>query len=523
MADDMAGRLAELQKMLEALDKEAVPGVRLVQTFGGWWTALTKSISTSQQSLAAARSGLRRGLTGNTGEGWLDQAGDSFDTRWKLADDSLTPWATAAGMDAGVVGTLNTEITTTRTMVQAAIDAIVAEQANAASAASSGSDSLQDRVRQSNASIASAPLIRAADAAYQAAVAQFKKLDEQFAQVGTSIEEMPPETAWNGPMGTTGQPPATSPAVSPQAPVRSSSPTGPSAPGAPAAPGGPSDAATDPSADPSASSPPGGSAGGDPGSEGGVPTGTEGPGLAGIPPAGTPTLPPGLGNLPPGLGNLPPTPTPPQVPVMPPGVPYPPAASLNPLPPNGKGANPGLGKSVIGAGGKLGAFGSAKYDLGGVDVAKGIQDTTANGPAQAARQMNSRPLPTVQPAPAPPAAATAATAGPAATGASSTPPPMMPPMMGTGGGGTPKPGTAAPVMPGKSKPATGLPGVPPKLRGRSGKNDQAFGVPSVPRRRKAMEAEKADTVQLLDEELWTVEQPAAPSTPAADRKALRNH
>jgi hypothetical protein len=102
---------------------------------------------------------------------------------------------------------------------------------------------------------------------------------------------------------------------------------------------------------------------------------------------------------------------------------------------------------------------------------------------------------------------------------------MMPPMLGGAGEGKPKPGTASPVLQGKGGPKNRMPGVPPKLRGRSGKTDSAngFAVPASTRRSRAVEAEKLDTVQLLDEEVWAVEQPPTPTAPPGNRAKLRNH
>jgi hypothetical protein len=99
-----------------------------------------------------------------------------------------------------------------------------------------------------------------------------------------------------------------------------------------------------------------------------------------------------------------------------------------------------------------------------------------------------------------------------------------------GNSGTkPKPGTSTPALQGKSKPQNRLPGVPPKLRGRSGKADPtsglgSFGAPAAAaagRRRRAETKDQIDTVQLLDEELWAVDGPAAPNTtPTTKRRGF---
>ncbi|GAB2678114.1 hypothetical protein [Kribbella swartbergensis] len=528
--------IAELRRMLQALDQEATPAVGLIRAFTGWWVGFTESIAKAQSGLGAARSGLRGGLVRGGSGGWMDAAGDSFDTRWKLADNSMEPWATAARPDPKVADDLDTDIAETRRVIEAAIAAIQAHQANEAVITSGGPDTADSRMAKSSAIMRSAELLNAAIAAQQAALARFKQLDDHFARVGGEIAALPPNTVWNGPAGSAGQAPATETGPGPQV-----APGGPSTPGGPGGssqmPTGPAatgPAATDPAAPApgaEAQGPAGGPTGGGPtGTPGQMPPQTGGPGLAGS----TPTLTPPATGMP----TVPNLPTPPQVPYAPTpaGVPYLPTAVV---PPAAQTKNPGagLGRSVIGGGGvggggggggggKIGAFGVGKHGIGGVlDSSTGRpENDTSNAPAQAARQLNRGPLPSVPPAPTPPSAgAPAATSSP--VGGSSMPPPMMPPMLGGAGEGKPKPGTASPVLQGKGGPKNRMPGVPPKLRGRSGKTDTAngFAVPASARRSRAVEAEKLDTVQLLDEEVWAVEQPAAPTAPTGNRINLRDH
>jgi len=513
----MADPLGELQRMLDALDREATPAVGLIGAFLGWWNQVTTNLGDAGDRLETINASLRRGDVSGNGEGWLDTAGDSFDTRCDLAVASLAPWSAAKGQDQKTLtDSLTTEVADTRNAILAAIAAIEAHNANEAVINGGSPDTVESRVARSTALSNSAGFLDAAITAQQAAFARFRALDEHFGKVGGDIALLPPNVAWNGPVGTTGHPTVPLPGKTPQ--LVPTGPGGPSAPGGPAAPpADPSQAATDPSPTGPAATPPGESPGEEPGAEPGA-TPSTGPELAGTAPTLTPpgTVP----NLPPGLGNLPTTPGSGVPPLGGGGIPYPPM-TLTPVG-GAKGPKPGAGsgKSVIGGGGggKLGSLGLGKHDFGVDSI--GRADTN-QAPAQAARNMNSRPLPSVPQSPALPAATPAA--GPAPTGASSMPPPMMPPMSGTGGGNGPKPGTAQPVLQGRGKSPSRLPGVPPRLRGRSGKNDQAFKTPAVSRRPKSAETEKLDTVQLLDEELWAVEQPAAATPPVADRTRSRSH
>ncbi|MFF1817248.1 hypothetical protein ACFVWG_08120 [Kribbella sp. NPDC058245] len=275
-----------------------------------------------------------------------------------------------------------------------------------------------------------------------------------------------------------------------------------------AAPGGaPNTAGTDPGqgADPGGAAPedaaPGGApAGADPGA-GGAPTTPEGPGLAGMPTA--PTLPP-----PTTVPMPPPGPTPSPGPVIPPGgiLPItntPPRTNL----PSGVGGGRGGGPS--GLGGLTGGPGGT--GKGGVDP------RTPQGPVRAGQQVQA----TAQPATgAPPAApSSGSTAGTTTAGsAGGAPPPMMPPMAGGGGGGRggkPGGGTIRPINRKRKSQEGETPGVPAGLRGRSGRSlPGAFPmVPATTRRRKDEREKPADTLQLLDEELWTIEE-----TPVSDQQ-----
>ncbi|MEU0091536.1 hypothetical protein [Kribbella sp. NPDC006257] len=486
---------ADLEKLLTALDKEAKPAVSVAKSFTGWWTGLVGALNGAESALAAARNRLRP-------DNWDDDAGNAFDVRWKMADDSLKPWTASAAPKPAVTDGLDQKVVDTRVLLVKAIeDAKAAEAAQAAGT-----------TQQYNAN-GQEPIAAANDSA-KAFIASWKAMLETFLDVGATIGAVPPNVGWNGPTGdTTGLPANANKA--PGNNSRAASPGGPTA-NAPADSSAAQDQAADDAgaetgADPGAADQAGADAGGD--------TGTAlepGTGLAGLPNTPLPITP-----IPPsGPVNLPGAHTPPQLPLIPPpgGIPYPPGTPLPSATKLPKGA--GLGKSVLGGGGGRGALGLGKQHL--PDFSGGTTGDGATGPAQAARQMNSRALPTT---PQPPtAAAPPGSTTPTGTPASSTPPPMMPPGAMGSGNGKPKPGTATPVVQGRGRSQNRLPGVPPKLRGRTGKSDAAnslasFGAPAAAaRRRKAEEKEQVDTVQLLDEELWTVQD--APAPPAVKHGGL---
>jgi hypothetical protein len=92
---------------------------------------------------------------------------------------------------------------------------------------------------------------------------------------------------------------------------------------------------------------------------------------------------------------------------------------------------------------------------------------------------------------------------------------MVPPMAGAGagmagrGGG---PGSGAATRPGPARRRDGrTPGLPAVLSGKAGKaNPDAF---TVRRRQAAAESDIPTTVQLIDEDLWQVEQAPAMDQP----------
>jgi hypothetical protein len=321
------------------------------------------------------------------------------------------------------------------------------------------------------------------------------------------------------------------------------------------APGGPAEAPGDPAG---ASGAPAGAPGGPgalPGGTGGLPGGTGGlPGGTGGLPGGTGGLPglpggPELSRIPP--GGLPTLPVPPgglpTLPVPPGGLPTPPAlpngglslppGGVPPMLPIGPGANgipagnrPGLPSGQLPP---LGAKGLGSVGRGGIDpsVINGLGKggvLSKGGAEQMIPRVGEQTVTPNQPGVGrPPTAATSSPFGTTAAGgvpggAPGGAPggsPMMPPMAGAGagGGGTgrgAKPGVGSGIRPvnRKRKAQNGeTPGVPVGLRGKAGR-DLPGSFPMVPatsRRRKDEREKPAETLQLLDEELWKVEEAEA--------------
>ncbi|WP_270138743.1 hypothetical protein [Kribbella sp. CA-293567] len=311
-----------------------------------------------------------------------------------------------------------------------------------------------------------------------------------------------------------------------------------------------------------------GGVGGLPGGTGGLPGGPGGgPGGLGGSPGGPGGLPGGLGGLPggpgglPGLpgdlaggtelsrispGGLPALPVPPGgIPTPPPlpntGLPVPPPAGLPPLLPinagtsqpnpitNRPGLPPGslppLGKNGLGLPSRGGLDSGLINSLGrggDLDLGKitGSQQTTPRLGDQLIPRVGDQTVAPNQagvgrpPAtPSSPFGTTAAGTGPGGAGA----PPMMPPMAGAGagagGGRGTKPGAASirPVNRRRKGQNDETPGVPVGLRGKAGRDlPGAFPmVPSASRRRRNDRDQPVETLQLLDEELWKVEEAEA--------------
>ncbi|WP_163567594.1 hypothetical protein [Fodinicola feengrottensis] len=209
----------------------------------------------------------------------------------------------------------------------------------------------------------------------------------------------------------------------------------------------------------------------DPSAGGGMPT-TDDPSLQGD--TSTPTLPP-------------PTITPPN-PVPLPNNP----TTLPPFMPLG-----GLGKGLGGGGGPIGGGG------GGVGGGGG-------GPkniAVAASPFKATTAPTVGSAPTLSQSGTGGLSSPTTgVGSAGGIPPMMPMQGGGGAGGGLKSGNGPRAITGRGpKPTSRVPGLPRSLQGKAGSVDRnAFPAPAKPTRRQR--AEDVPTLQLLDEEMWQVDE-----------------
>lgn len=179
---------------------------------------------------------------------------------------------------------------------------------------------------------------------------------------------------------------------------------------------------------------------------------------------------------------------------------------------------------VAGRGGPIGTTGSR-----GRGLRAPVLPTTAVGPVTSLPGRDSGDIPraakvgggitaaSVGKAPSLPAPVQPAAASPGATG---TPPGgVMPPVSPVLGNLQAliqrlKPGTAVPsFFPGG---AAGVPGVPPSLRGRVRRDEDGF-FPALPvvssRYRRDRDSDGPQTVELLDEEIWNVEQHAARPAP----------
>jgi hypothetical protein len=251
---------------------------------------------------------------------------------------------------------------------------------------------------------------------------------------------------------------------------------------------------------------------GDPGQTGqpevpALPTSPGGTGLAGLPTLPPPTLP----TMPSHVGIYPTQP--PNLPPLPGGLPV---GSIGPA--GGlKGKLPPLGAIGGGPGGG-GGVGGGGLGKGRLDLPKLGTDLRTDLPiARAGEQSTAPAQPAVGRPPAAPTGIGGTQSGTTAAGSGGTPPPMMPPgAAGVGGGGRGgKPGAGAirPVNRKRKSQDDETPGVPIGLRGKAGKSLPG-GFPMVPAasRRRKDEREKADTIQLLDEELWQVEEAEAAET-----------
>ncbi|MGZ0149062.1 hypothetical protein ACXJJ3_18470 [Kribbella sp. WER1] len=229
-----------------------------------------------------------------------------------------------------------------------------------------------------------------------------------------------------------------------------------------------------------------------------------GTGLAGLPTLPkAPLVPPSLEQFAP--PNVPMTPTTPAASLPVGGLPLPGVGGGRGI--GGGGLGGGLGGGI--GGGVGGGIGHGKSDLPKAGV------VGLNGDKQIARageQLTPQSAPTGGRAPgSPTGSGLAGTPGSGAGGGGGVPP-MMPPGAGAagmgGGGRSSTSGTAGTIRPAarkRDRQSEETPGVPTGLRGKAGKDlPGAFPVAPANTRRRQEKA-PVETLQLLDEDLWKVE------------------
>ncbi len=281
--------------------------------------------------------------------------------------------------------------------------------------------------------------------------------------------------------------------------------------------------------------------GGDMGPAGGPEAGTDqagpegGAGDAGGAPPGGETAPPGGETAPqggPGLAGVPPTlpaTAPPSVSTMPPNIPPSPPAGVPPLGtlpvgglPVGGTTNPSKGGGRFGGGGGIGG-GKADFPRTGT-TAQNLPTVGQQQIPRAGEQLTqSQPLSGGRPSATTTGGTGLAGNTSAGTGAGGVPP-MMPPggagAAGAGGNRAGKPGSGAirPVGRKRERKQDETPGVPVGLRGKAGRDlPGAFPAVAAGTRRRH-ERDEADTLQLLDEDLWKVEETEVVAAPAQRRR-----
>jgi hypothetical protein len=244
------------------------------------------------------------------------------------------------------------------------------------------------------------------------------------------------------------------------------------------------------------------------------------PALSGLGGAGAPTLPPGLATPPgglglPGTGGIPSTGTPtlpPFVPpVLPPGIP----GTGSGLPIGSRGG--GVPGSGLGAG-RVPGLGPGGGSVPGLGLGGGTGTGTGALPQTAVPVNAIAEAGPAGPAPVAPArlTGTPAAISPAAGGI----PPMMPPMMGAGApgaGGGGKPGSGATRRPpaGRGRATASTPGLPALLSGKAGRTEATPVPVRSHRERTDRTVEPPIAVQVVDEDLWRVDD----TTDRANRRA----
>jgi hypothetical protein len=325
---------------------------------------------------------------------------------------------------------------------------------------------------------------------------QLTQLGSQYQEVGRQVQAMAEGVKWDGPRGDMGSTPPGGPTSIPSTAPGGSAGANPQLPG-----GGPA-GESQPGGSPAGQQQPGGGPASDQ-QPGGGQTGPGGTELTGT----TPTLP----------KPVPLTPLTPIAPLPPlDATPTPPVAPLTPLTPIAATgtARPGggyPGRAGLGGVGSLGTGGAGGSKLGGLkpidkldqQIPSVVKSGTSEGSVSTGR------------APSLPGGSGGGAGG--VTSAGSGVPPMMPPMgaagaggSGGGRGGKPASGAIRPTGRERNRTTGPTPGVPDRLRGKAGKRSAFPAVPAA-RPTGRRELDRPETLQILDEELWTVDTAPEPT------------
>ncbi|TCC31985.1 hypothetical protein [Kribbella speibonae] len=468
-----------------------------LETAAIMWNSSADAVNTARLEL--------RSVTDTLLHDWHSEDSKDFVAARTITETSLETSYNGMAPVQGVLNTLAGQIRTTAATVETKVDELnkLVETYNSS-----------QPIRQSAAQF-EAGWAKKARVPLRAAGDAMIGLAEKFSVAGSFLTEDAAKLKWDGPGSRNGAPTSSTP---------SSTPSAPSSPGGPT---GADPAATDPGGQQAGPADQGGGAqeagagagegaggmdgagGSGAGSVPGVPGG--GTGLAGMPAAST-MVPRFEGSLP----NVPSVPT-----TQTPGVP-----PMSTLPvgavPGGALGGRGVGKvpggGGVGGGGLPGVPGGGGVgQKGGVDsqLPRAVPETgSSQGPLSGGR------------APGAPSGLAGGT-GAAGAGAGGGMPPMMPPMGGAAGAGSSKagrPGNGV-IAPGnrrRDRQQGDTPGVPVGLRGRAGK-DLPGAFPAVPvnTRRRKEKTEAANTLQLLDEDLWKVEATDTKAAPPATRQERR--
>ncbi|MFK4084095.1 hypothetical protein ACI2LF_08320 [Kribbella sp. NPDC020789] len=409
------------------------------------YIGLAKTSSTSIQNSASAIAGGRQDPTGRGGQSLTDQ-----------------------------VAVLDRNVTTLQASITTVIENIVVVE--------SYLNSLGGMVLSAVASGMKEDLLNGLRDQLKQVGEQMDQQDQQYLSYGQQVQAMAAGVKWEGVHGK-------APGVGLPNRPGGTPPGGPANAAPPGADPG-ADPGAAPGADPGAAAP-GGDPGADPGAgPGGDPGGVpEGPELAGLPPVtDTP-----ITSVPQGIAKTPLT----SVPI----TPIPPVTPMAPLPVGGgKGGHVGGGAGKLGGGaGKLGGLGGGKP--GGLNGTGQIPSVAKAGLGETVVGTGSPPSLS---------GSQSGLSGGSGGSAGGMPPPMMPPMSGAGAGSGGKPGNGSSKPNGRQRQRAGgpTPGVPDRLRGKSGQRGTPAAA-ALTGGRKRRGAERSDAVQILDEELWAVDTAAA--------------